>query len=114
MPRTLEEIDDDLARAVFRAVYDSPVQKRRRRLAVAVLVVKHLGRGLVMIWPAYVVLLALALVPGVAERWWYLAALMPGVLGWLLIYLRGVRRDYAQQIRGRLLERGDCRKLLLN
>ncbi len=114
MPRTLDEIDDDLARAVFRAVYDSPVQRRRRRIAVALLVVKHLGRGLVMIWPVYVVLLALWLVPGVRERWWYVLALAPGVIGWLLIYLRGVRRDYAQRVRGRLLEREDYRKLLLN
>ena len=114
MPRTLDEIDDDLARAVFRAVYDSPVQKRRRRIAVMLLVIKHLGRGLVMIWPVYVVLLALWRVPGVGERWWYVLALAPGVIGWLLIYLRGVRRDYAQHIAGHLLEPEDYRKLLFN
>ncbi len=114
MPRTLDEIDDDLARAVFRAVYDSPVQKRRRRIAVTLLVIKHLGRGLVMIWPVYVVVLALWLVPGVGERWWYVLALAPGVIGWLLIYLRGVRRDYARHIAGRLLEPEDYRKLLFS
>lgn len=114
MPRTFDEIDDDLARAVFRAVYDSPVQRRRRRAAVAVLVVKHLGRGVVMIWPLYVVALVIAFMPGEDSRWWYLAALLPGALGWLLIYLRGVRRDYTQRVQGRILERGDCRELLFH
>ncbi len=114
MHRTLNDIDDKLGQAVFMALYQSRRQRMRRRVAMLLLVVKHLGRGLVMIWPVYLVGLALLLLPGVNDTLWYLLALTPGVIGWLLIYLRGVRRDYAQQVAGRLLEAGDYRKLLLH
>jgi hypothetical protein len=114
MHRTLNDIDDELGRAVFMALYQSRRQRLRRRVAMLLLVVKHLGRGLVMIWPVYLVGLALLLLPGVNDTLWYLLALTPGVIGWLLIYLRGVRRDYKQHVAGRLLEAGDYRKLLLH
>ncbi|NOZ37910.1 MAG: hypothetical protein GXP11_07575 [Gammaproteobacteria bacterium] len=36
----------------------------------------------------------------------FLFVLMPGLLVWLLIYVKGARDDYYQCVRGQLLEKG--------
>ncbi len=46
MKRRLSDIDNELERAVFLAVYRSRVQQQRRLLARWVLVFKHVLRGL--------------------------------------------------------------------
>ena len=50
----------ELEQGIFMAAYGSPVQRRRRVLAVALLGIKHTLRGLLFSWPAYVLALAAA------------------------------------------------------
>ncbi len=112
MALRLSDIDDEFQRGVFLAVYQSRRQRHRRLLAALVLLTKHMARGLLIIWPAYLVLLAGLLFPQVREYLWYFLALAPGLLVWLLIYLRGARLEYRQSVHGFILDKGFIKQLM--
>ena len=95
----------ELERQVFLVMYNSRTQRLRRKLAMLVLLLKYLVRGMLLIWPAYIVIAAVLLLPQTRQYFSYLALLMPGLLVWLLIYLRGARTEYRQRIEGRLLDK---------
>ena len=109
--RQLNDLNNDLDRAVFLAVYYSPVQRRRRLMAMLAIAVRHLLGGLWYLWPVAVVVTVIALLPVAWEHAVYLAALLPGLLLWLAIQGSGVRRDYTQLVRNRLLPKGFIRNL---
>ena len=111
MKRSLPDIDNDLERAVFLSVYHSRQQRQRRFLAQLLLMLKHILRGLLYIWPVYLILVALFLLPLSADRLIFLFVLMPGLLVWFLIYLKGARVDYHQHVHEQILDKGFIRKL---
>ena len=100
-----------LTEAVFRSVYGSRAQRRRRLAAGLLLTAKHGLRGLLFSWPVY--LLAVA---GIYASGWLRALLwviaLPGVGLSLLILQRGIREEYQSRVNGRLLQRGALRRLL--
>ena len=102
---------DEFTRAVFDAAYHSRQQRSRRLLFGALLVLKHGLRGLLFSWPLYLLPLAGLALPG-QFAWTFLLPLIPAV--WVSAYIlrKGLREDYAAQVRGRLLERRDWRRVL--
>ncbi len=96
---------------IFMAAYGSPLQRRRRILAVVLLGTKHALRGIAFSWPAYVLALA-AYHSGQVHALAYLLLLVPALALSLAILLRGVRDDYRDCIRHVLLGTGFVRSLL--
>ncbi|MBT9567865.1 MAG: hypothetical protein IV085_06155 [Thiobacillus sp.] len=109
--RRLEDLYSEFERGVFMSAYASAQQKRRRALAMAVLVVKHALRGLLFSWPAYVLGLA-AYHNGVIHAVVYLLLLVPALGLSVVILVRGVRDDYRAHVKGLLLQRGFARELI--
>lgn len=101
---------DELTRAVFEAAYHSRLQRNRRLLLGALLVLKHTLRGLLFSWPLYLLSLAGLVLPG-RFGWAFLLLLVPAV--WVSGYIlrKGLREDYQTQVRGRLLEYRDLRRV---
>jgi len=96
---------NELEHQIFLVMYRSRTQRLRRKLAMLVLLLKYLLRGMLVIWPAYIVIVAVLLLPQTRQYFSYLVLLMPGLLVWILIYLKGARTEYQQRIEGRLLEK---------
>lgn len=113
MPKSLHEISGELERAVFLSVYRSRRQRLRRLLAMHVLLFKHMLSALLYLWPVYTVLTGLVLLPLEPKRWFYLCVLIPGLLIWLMICIKGTRRDYAAHIHQRILNSGYIKDLFL-
>jgi hypothetical protein len=101
----------ELEQGIFFAAYASPLQRRRRALAVVLLGIKHTLRGLLFSWPAYVLGLA-AFYSGQVHALAYLLLLIPALAVSLVILARGVRDDYRNQVNGVLLAAGFVRSLL--
>lgn len=112
MPKTLHDITDEFERAVYLSVYRSRRQRLRRVFAVCILITKHLLSAMIFLWPVYAVLFGLMLLPLEPKRWLYLGILIPGLIIWLLICIRGTRRDYASRVDQRILNRGFIKELL--
>jgi len=96
---------NELERQIFLVMYRSRTQRLRRKLAMLVLLLKYLLRGMLVIWPVYIVIAAVLLLPQTRQYFSYLVLLMPGLLVWILIYLKGARTEYRQRIEGRLLDK---------
>ncbi|MCB1735309.1 MAG: hypothetical protein H6981_08310 [Gammaproteobacteria bacterium] len=100
---------DELRRHVFLANYRSREQRTLRGLAMAVLVLKHGLRGSLLFLPLYLIAAALAFQPGALP---YVLLLVPGLLWWAWVQIRGALRDYDQRVRHRLLKRKDLRTMM--
>lgn len=109
--RRLEDLHSEFEQGIFRAAYDSPLQRRRRGLAGLLLGLKHILRGLLFSWPAYVLGLA-AFHSEAVHAAAYLLLLVPAVALSGFILVRGVRDDYRGSVKGRLLDPGFARGLL--
>jgi hypothetical protein len=110
--KRLDDYEHDLARAVFRAVYETRVQRSARITAGALLFARHTLRGLLFSWPLYLMAVAGFFVPApVNLGLWALA--VPGIAISFYVLIPGVREEYRAQIAGRLLTRGDFRCLLV-
>jgi len=96
---------NELEHQIFLVMYRSRTQRIRRKIAMLVLLLKYLLRGMLVIWPVYIVIAAVLLLPQTRQYFSYLALLMPGLLIWLLIYLKGARTEYRQRIEGHLLDK---------
>ena len=109
--RRLEDLHSEFEQGIFRAAYDSPLQRRRRGIAGLLLGLKHVLRGLLFSWPAYVLGLA-AFYSEAVHAAAYVVLLVPalGLSGFILV--RGVRDDYRGSVKGRLLDPGFARGLL--
>jgi hypothetical protein len=101
----------ELEQGIFMAAYGSPLQRRRRMLAVALLGFKHTLRGLLFSWPAYVLGLA-AFASGQVHALAYLLLLIPALAVSSVILARGVRDDYRSQVKDVLLAEKFVRGLL--
>ncbi len=91
--KRLIEINDELERAVFLSVYHSRQQQQWRLLARWVLMLKHVLRVS-------------------SNRLIFLSLLLPGLLVWFFIYLKGARADYNLLVHEQILEKGFIRKLI--
>ena len=107
----LEDSHSEFEQAVFRAAYDSALQRRRRSAAFFLLMLKHSARGLLFSWPVYVLVLAVAF----GDSFYalaYLLLLIPALALSIHILVRGVRDDYRVKVHGLLLKKGFVRLLL--
>ena len=92
----------ELELGIFMAAYDSVQQRRRRVLAMVLLGVKHILRGLLFSWPVYVLGLA-AFYSAQVYVLVSMLLLVPAVLLSGVILMRGVRDDYRDRVKGVLL-----------
>ena len=105
----LEDIDNELQRAVFLVQYQSPRQRLLRLGATLLILAKHGLRGLLYVWP--LALLLLVDLPG----YWDLLRLLLVVLALVAFHryiLGSIRDDYARFVRGRLHDRTVFRRVL--
>lgn len=102
---------DEFTRAVFDAAYHSRPQRNRRLLCGALLILKHILRGLAFSWPLYLLSLAGLALPG-PFAWAFFLLLIPAA--WVSGYIlkKGLHEDYAAKVRGRLLDPHDWRQVL--
>jgi hypothetical protein len=107
----LEDSHSEFEQAVFRAAYDSALQRRRRSAAFFLLLLKHSARGLFFSWPVYVLVLAVAFGDSFYSLA-YLLLLIPALVLSVHILVRGVRDDYRVKVHGLLLKKGFVRPLL--
>ena len=107
--RRLEDIHNDLARAVFLAIYNTPRQRLLRGAAVLLIAGKHGLRGLLYVWP-----LTLLTFVDLSEAWQWLRVvlLVLAVGAWFRFIYASVRDDYLRFVRGRLLEAARLKQVL--
>ena len=109
--RKLDDIDNELERGVFLAVYHSKKQHHRRFFAGLLLGLKHSLRGLLFSWPLYLLPFSALALPG-QYKYLFILFLLPGVYVSVLILKRGVSDDYAKYVEDRLLTDGYSSHLL--
>jgi hypothetical protein len=100
----LDRIKNEFEREIFLAVYRSREQRLRRARAFGLLFARHFLRGALIGLPIYLLTVALVLT-GDGYRW-LLLMLLPGVVGWIAVLIRGALHDYRQQVRHRLMQPG--------
>lgn len=107
--KRLEEIENDLERAVFLARYNSRRQRGLRFSATLLIAAKHGLRGLLYVWP-----LAILLFVDLPGIWNGLRLLLfgLGVVAWFRFIYRSVYDDYVRFVAGVLLEPGELRRIL--
>ena len=107
--KRLENIDNELERAVFMAQYNSRRQRGLRMSAVLLIAAKHGLRGMLYVWP--LVILLFVDLPGAWDLLrLFLMAL--AVAAWFRFIYGSVRDDYARFIGGSLIEPGTLRQVL--
>jgi len=107
----LDRIRSELEREIFLAVYRSRQQRLRRVQAFCLLFAQHFLRSALIGFPIYLVTLALALAPAERGYRWLLLVLLPGVLGWTWVLIRGAWSDYRRRVRHHLLQPGFARSI---
>lgn len=107
--RRLQDIHNDLERAVFLVSYSSPRQRLLRVAACGLIAAKHGLRGLLYVWP--LTLLLFLDLPG-AWQWVRLALALLAAAAWFRYIHGSVRDDYARFVRGKLLETAGLRRVL--
>ncbi len=111
LARRLDEFDNELARAVFRALYASRAQRLRRLAAGALLAAKHTLRGMLFSWPLYLMAIAGFFVPATIGAFLWLLA-VPGLGISFYILGKGIRDDYRARVAGRVFAPGDLTRIL--
>ncbi|HEB99115.1 MAG TPA: hypothetical protein ENJ05_06395 [Thiotrichales bacterium] len=105
----LDDIENELQRAVFLVEYRRPRQRLLRLAAGALIFAKHGLRGLLYVWP-----LALLLFVPLPGHWNWLRVLL-GLLALIAFHryiLGSIRDDYARFVSGRLLTPSVFRQVL--
>ncbi len=111
--KRLSEIKNDFERGVFMVLYNSPKQRYSRGLAVFILMMKHVLRGLLFSWPLYLLALAAYSIPD-ASVWLVLFLLLPAMyVSWVILY-RGIREDYENLVDGYLLRSGYLGRMIFH
>lgn len=111
MQTQLDRIKSEFERGIFLAVYRSREQRLRRALAFGLLFTRHFLRGALIGLPIYLITLALALAPPETGYRWLLLVLLPGVLGWTWVLIRGTWSDYCLRVRHHHLQPDFARKI---
>ena len=107
--RRLQDIHNELERAVFLINYNTPRQRLLRAAAGGLIAAKHGLRGLLYVWP--LTLLVFVDVPGA----WHgvrLTLILLAVAAWFRYIYGSVRDDYARFVRGALLEPSGLKRIL--
>lgn len=110
--RPIDQIDNELERAVCEAIYRSRSQRWQRRMIGLFLGLKHGLRGLLFSWPLYLMGVAALVLPAEGSPWLGLF-LLPGLWVSGQILYRGVREDYRRFVHRILLKPGALRHILL-
>jgi hypothetical protein len=104
-------LEHELVQAVFRSVYRSGEQRRRRQLAALLLAAKHTLRGLLFSWPLYLMVYAgFHSEAPINVLLWALG--VPGIGISLSILVRGIREEYGHRVAQRLLSRAELTRML--
>jgi hypothetical protein len=107
--RRLQDIHDELERAVFIVNYNAPRQRILRLAAAALIVVRHSLRGLLYVWP--LTLLLFVDLPG-AWQWLRIILGLLAVGAWFRYVYGSVRDDYTRFVCGCLLVPARLRHML--
>ncbi len=111
--KRLSEIKNDFERGVFMVLYNSPKQRYSRALAIFVLIMKHVLRGLLFSWPLYLLALAAYALPD-ASVWLVLFLLLPAMyVSWVILH-RGIKEDYENLVDGYLLRSGYLGRMIFH
>ena len=92
-----------LQQAVFDAVYASAQQRALRAGLVALLVIMHVLRGTLFLWPAFLVGFIGLRHGSVAMQWVLLVMIVPATAVAAYICGKGILSDYRSKVRGRIL-----------
>jgi hypothetical protein len=111
--KKFSEIKNDFEKGIFLTLYNSPKQRYHRSVALVVLVLKHVMRGLLFSWPLYLLAFAAWSVPG-ASSWLVLILLLPAMYVSWTILDRGIREDYKNIISGYLLRTGYLGRMIFH
>ena len=111
MSSVADDLGDSLRRQVFLSVYGSAEQRRRRRVATALLIAKHVLRGMLFSWPLYLLLAAAFFLP-LLQALLLLAFVIPAIGVSFYILGKGVREDYQARVAGKVHEKGYLRRVL--
>ena len=106
---TLNDIDNELQRAVFLVQYNSPRQRLLRLAAGLLIFAKHGLRGLLYVWPLALILFVD--LPG----YWDLLRLALALLALAAFHryiLGSIRDDYQRFVAGKLHDHSIFRKVL--
>ncbi len=101
----------EFQRAVIRAAYRSPQQRRRRVAASTFLYAKHFLGGMLLIWPLSMIFFAALITTELMSTLLFILLALPGVFAWAYIFLSGARKDYDRLVRDQILDRGFMRRL---
>ncbi len=102
MKKRLNDIDNELERGVFLALYNSPEQRTRRRRARIALGIKHTGRGLLFSWPLYMLALGASMMPW-GGFWLFIILCVPALWVSGSILWKGIHEDYEHLVKGFIL-----------
>lgn len=111
--KRLSDIKNDFERGVFRVLYDSPKQRYSRMVAILLLMIKHVLRGLLFSWPLYLLALAAYSLPD-ASVWLVLLLLLPAMYVSWTILSRGIKEDYENLVEGYLLRSGYLGRMIFH
>jgi hypothetical protein len=109
MQRRLEDIHNELERAVLAAVYRSRRQRVLRTSAILLIAAKHGLRGLLYVWP--LALLVFIPLPG-NWNWVRLLLLVLAIAAWFRYIYGSVRDDYQRFVANRIIRPGGLRGML--
>jgi len=107
--KRLDEIENDLERAVFLARYNSRRQRSLRFSAILLIAAKHGLRGVLYVWPLVILLFV-----DFSGIWNGLRLLLLGlgVAAWFRFIYRSVYDDYVRFVAGILLQPDELRRIL--
>jgi hypothetical protein len=107
--KRIDEIENDLERAVFLARYNSRRQRSLRFTAILLIAAKHGLRGVLYVWPLVILLFV-----DFSGIWNGLRLLLLGlgVAAWFRFIYRSVYDDYVRFVAGILLQPDELRRIL--
>jgi len=111
--KRLSDIKNDFERGVFSVLYNSPKQRYSRAVAIILLTMKHVLRGLLFSWPLYLLALAAYALPD-SSVWLVLLLLLPAMYVSWTILSRGIKEDYENLIEGYLLRSGYLGRMIFH
>ena len=111
--KRLSDIKSDFERGVFKVVYDSKKQRLNRVVALIILIMKHVLRGLLFSWPLYLLALAAYSIPE-SSILLVLILLLPAMYVSWVILSRGVKEDYETIVQGYLLRSGYLGRIIFH
>lgn len=109
----LSQIKNEFERGVFLVVYNSRKQRYSRVVATAVLVMKHVLRGLLFSWPLYLLALASYSIPEGSVLVVLLLLLPAMYISWGILN-KGIREDYEHLVYGYLLRSGYIARMIFH